>query len=108
MGGMQTCVVTLNVNENVTDLEDLVEYAFGPASSTWGALRVKDGREMPYSPFLVEIGNENTLNFTSKEPIPCRDSCANFSSRWAERALAMDRKARMLNMNLTFIVGFDA
>ena len=56
---MQACVVTINVNEAVDDLVDLVEYAFGPASLTWGARRVSDGHEHPYKPFIIEIGNES-------------------------------------------------
>ena len=106
--GIDTCVVTLPVTETVADLEDLAEYAFGPASSTWGALRVKDGRAKPYRPFIIEIGNENTLNYTQPEANPCRDGCQNFTKRWLERALAMDGKAQALGLNLTFVVGFDA
>ena len=58
-----------------------MEYAFGDGvNSHWGALRVKDGREQPYRPFVVEIGNENTLNHTAPEASPCRDGCVSASS----------------------------
>lgn len=111
LGIEKGCVITLPVTETVADLEDLVEYAFGDSVGTkWGALRAKDGRAKPYRPFLIEIGNENTLNYTAPEAQPCRDGCANFTRRWAERALAMDQKAHALGLpwNLTYIVGFDA
>jgi hypothetical protein len=95
----------------VEDLEDFVEYAFGDAQGTkWGSLRARDGRQAPYRPFMIEIGNENTLNYTLPEAHPCRDGCQNFTERWVERALAMDAKAHHLSpaLNLIFIVGFDA
>ena len=58
--GIEACVITLPVTETVADLEDLIEYAFGNATETkWGAMRKKDGRENPYRPFLIEVGNEN-------------------------------------------------
>ena len=105
--GVKQCAVTLNVNEAVGDLVDLVDYAFGPASSVWGARRVSDGHPQPYKPFVVEIGNENTLNYTRPEATPCRDGCQHFGARWAQRALAMDTRAQVYQLNLTFVVGFD-
>jgi hypothetical protein len=105
--GAAACVVTLNLNEDVADLEDLVEYAYGSTASAWGAQRVRDGRVQPYRPFVVEIGNENAMNYTGSEATPCRDGCHNFTGRWVERALAMDAKAHTLGLNLTFVVGFD-
>ena len=108
--GVPTCVLTLPVTETVTDLVDFIEYSFGGSDTEWGALRVQDGREEPYKPFLIEIGNENTMNFTGPELNPCRDECSNFLGRWVERALAMDAKAAALGLSntLKFIVGFDA
>ncbi len=41
------------------DFLDAIEYANGPAESTWGALRVKAGHPAPFGLKLIEIGNEN-------------------------------------------------
>ena len=38
---------------------DAIEYANGPASSKWGALRAKNGHPKPFGLKYVEIGNEN-------------------------------------------------
>lgn len=53
------CVVTMNSAETPQDVSDFLEYSYGDASSTtWGAQRAADGRAAPYSPFWIEIGNE--------------------------------------------------
>lgn len=38
---------------------DAIEYARGPASSRWGALRAKAGHTEPFRLHFIEIGNEN-------------------------------------------------
>jgi alpha-L-arabinofuranosidase len=38
---------------------DALEYAMGPATSTWGAKRTANGRTEPFKIKYVEIGNEN-------------------------------------------------
>merc|ERR1712070_376602 len=56
------CVVTINNEETPEDMADFVEYAFGDATTTWGAKRVADGQHpAPYKPFMTEIGNEQGL-----------------------------------------------
>jgi alpha-L-arabinofuranosidase len=48
------------LDEWVQDALDAVEYAKGPASSTWGAVRAKNGHPAPFGLKYVEIGNENS------------------------------------------------
>lgn len=43
----------------VADFLDGVEYANGPADSTWGALRAKAGHPRPFHLKLIEISNES-------------------------------------------------
>ncbi|HSI73718.1 MAG TPA: alpha-L-arabinofuranosidase C-terminal domain-containing protein, partial [Fimbriimonas sp.] len=43
----------------VQDTLDAIEYANGPVTSTWGALRAKNGHPKPFNLKYVEIGNEN-------------------------------------------------
>lgn len=43
----------------VQDALDAIEYATGPATSQWGALRAKHGHPKPFRLRYVEIGNEN-------------------------------------------------
>ena len=50
--GIAACVVTLPVTETVADLVDLMEYSFGGNDTTYGALRIKDGRTKPYLPYV--------------------------------------------------------
>jgi alpha-L-arabinofuranosidase len=45
--------------EFVQDALDAIEYANGPASSTWGALRARNGHPAPFNLKYMEIGNEN-------------------------------------------------
>jgi alpha-L-arabinofuranosidase len=43
----------------VQDALDAIEYANGPVTSKWGALRAKAGHPAPFNLRLIEIGNEN-------------------------------------------------
>ncbi|RYG20638.1 alpha-L-arabinofuranosidase, partial [bacterium] len=43
----------------IDDALDAIEYANGPVSSKWGALRAKNGHPKPFNLKYVEIGNEN-------------------------------------------------
>lgn len=43
----------------VQDALDAVEYANGPVTSKWGALRAKHGHPKPFNLKLLQIGNEN-------------------------------------------------
>jgi alpha-L-arabinofuranosidase len=47
----------------VQDAVDAVEYANGPVTSQWGALRAKAGHPAPFGLRYVEIGNENGLDY---------------------------------------------
>jgi alpha-L-arabinofuranosidase len=47
------------MQEYVQDALDAVEYANGPADSTWGAVRAKAGHPAPFNMKYLEIGNEN-------------------------------------------------
>ncbi|MEI6783536.1 MAG: alpha-L-arabinofuranosidase C-terminal domain-containing protein [Verrucomicrobiota bacterium] len=47
------------MGEFVQDALDAIEYANGPADSTWGALRAKNGHPAPFNMKYMEIGNEN-------------------------------------------------
>jgi alpha-L-arabinofuranosidase len=42
----------------VQDTLDAIEYAIGPPTSTWGAVRAKNGHPQPFPLKYVEIGNE--------------------------------------------------
>jgi len=45
------------------DALDAIEYARGPTSTTWGALRARAGHPKPFRLRWVEIGNENGNNW---------------------------------------------
>jgi alpha-L-arabinofuranosidase len=42
----------------IEDTLDAIEYAIGPVSTTWGALRAKHGHPAPFPLKYIEIGNE--------------------------------------------------
>ena len=46
----------------VQDAVDAIEYANGPVTSQWGALRAKAGHPAPFGLKYVEIGNEDGFN----------------------------------------------
>jgi len=47
------------MSEFVQDALDAIEYANGPATSTWGAVRARNGHPAPFNLKYMEIGNEN-------------------------------------------------
>ena len=47
------------MREFVQDALDAIEYANGPSTSTWGAVRARNGHPEPYNLNYMEIGNEN-------------------------------------------------
>ena len=47
------------LDEWVQDMLDAVEYANGPVTSRWGALRAAHGHPRPFGLKYIEIGNEN-------------------------------------------------
>jgi alpha-L-arabinofuranosidase len=46
-------------SQYVQDALDAIEYANGPVTSKWGALRAKAGHPAPFNLRMIEIGNEN-------------------------------------------------
>lgn len=53
-------VVPMNeVGEYVQDALDAIEYANGPVTSKWGAIRAKNGHPAAFDLKYMEIGNEN-------------------------------------------------
>ena len=51
-----------DMGEIVQDVLDAVEYANGPVTGTWGALRAKNGHPEPFGLKYIEIGNEDGRN----------------------------------------------
>lgn len=47
------------MGEFVQDALDAIEYANGPASSTWGAVRARNGHPAPFNLKYLQVGNEN-------------------------------------------------
>ncbi|MFI5386795.1 MAG: alpha-L-arabinofuranosidase C-terminal domain-containing protein, partial [Fimbriimonadales bacterium] len=47
------------MDSRVQDALDAIEYANGPVTSQWGALRAKNGHPKPFGLKYLEIGNEN-------------------------------------------------
>ncbi|MFO0891791.1 MAG: alpha-L-arabinofuranosidase C-terminal domain-containing protein [Isosphaeraceae bacterium] len=47
------------MGEFVQDALDAIEYCNGPADSTWGSLRARNGHPAPFNLKYLEIGNEN-------------------------------------------------
>jgi alpha-L-arabinofuranosidase len=43
----------------VQDALDALEYAIGPATSKWGAVRAQNGHPQPFSLKYIQVGNEN-------------------------------------------------
>lgn len=48
-----------HMGEYVQDALDAIEYANGPVTSYWGAMRARNGHPEPFHLKYVEIGNEN-------------------------------------------------
>lgn len=47
------------MHEYVQDALDAIEYANGPVTSTWGAVRARNGHPAPFGLRYMEIGNED-------------------------------------------------
>lgn len=47
----------------IQDVLDAIEYANGPVTSKWGALRAKHGHPAPFNLKYVEVGNENGMGY---------------------------------------------
>lgn len=48
----------------IQDVLDAIEYANGPVTSKWGALRAANGHPEPFNLKYVEIGNENNFQLS--------------------------------------------
>lgn len=48
----------------IQDVLDAIEYANGPVTSRWGAVRAKAGHPKPFNLKYVEIGNENGMGYS--------------------------------------------
>ncbi len=51
-------VAGISKDENPAEIKDMIEYAKGPVTSKWGALRERDGHPAPYNLKYIQIGNE--------------------------------------------------
>lgn len=49
----------VDLDAYIQDALDAIEYAIGPETSKWGALRVKNGHPKPFPLKYIEIGNED-------------------------------------------------
>jgi alpha-L-arabinofuranosidase len=47
----------------IQDVLDAIEYANGPVTSKWGALRARYGHPAPFNLKYVEVGNENGMGY---------------------------------------------
>lgn len=55
-------VPSLNIEESATDIRDLMDYLYGPASTKWGAQRIADGHPEPYRVRRIQLGNEEAVD----------------------------------------------
>jgi alpha-L-arabinofuranosidase len=60
--GLQRVAPGRDLEPYVQEALDEIEYVTGPASTTWGARRVKDGHPAPFPLTYVEIGNEDNFD----------------------------------------------
>jgi alpha-L-arabinofuranosidase len=62
IGGVgQQCIPLADMGAYTQDVLDLIEYANGPATSTWGAKRAAAGHPAPFNLEYVGIGNEDKI-----------------------------------------------
>lgn len=54
---------TDSLNEYIQDINDAIEYANGPVTSKWGALRAQAGHPAPFHLRYIELGNEQSGDF---------------------------------------------
>jgi alpha-L-arabinofuranosidase len=60
-GQNQAVVDEALLKRHIQDTLDLIEFANGPASSTWGKVRAKMGHPKPFHLTHIEVGNEENL-----------------------------------------------
>lgn len=66
-GKGQQCVPMADMPAYIQDILDLVEWANGPASSTWGAKRAAAGHPEPFGLKYLGVGNEDEISPAFKE-----------------------------------------
>ena len=60
-GQGQQSIPLANMDEYIQDVLDLVEYANGPVTSTWGAKRAAAGHPKPFNLQYLGVGNEDHI-----------------------------------------------
>ena len=55
-------IIGMSMNESAEDIRDFVEYANGPVTSTWGAVRAADGHPEPYGLKYIQVDNERGIS----------------------------------------------
>jgi alpha-N-arabinofuranosidase len=60
-GSGQQCIPLADMAAYTQDVLDLIEYANGPATSTWGAKRAAAGHPAPFNLEYIGIGNEDKI-----------------------------------------------
>jgi alpha-L-arabinofuranosidase len=66
-GGQQGGIPMDQMDEYVQDVLDLVEYANGPVTSTWGKKRAEAGHPKPFNLKYIGIGNEDLISDVFEE-----------------------------------------
>lgn len=66
-GKGQQCIPLADMPAYIQDILDLIEWANGPASSTWGARRAEAGHPAPFGLKYLGIGNEDEISPEFKE-----------------------------------------
>jgi alpha-L-arabinofuranosidase len=66
-GHGQQCVPLEDMAAYIQDILDLIEWANGPATSTWGAQRAAAGHPEPFGLHYLGIGNEDAITPGFKE-----------------------------------------
>lgn len=65
--GQQGGISIQDMPAYIQDIMDLIEYANGPAESTWGQIRKEAGHPEPFGMKYLGIGNEDLISETFKE-----------------------------------------
>jgi alpha-L-arabinofuranosidase len=66
-GHGQECIPMDQMDAYIQDVLDLIEYAHGPATSTWGAKRAAAGHPEPFGLEYLGIGNEDHITPAFRE-----------------------------------------
>ncbi len=82
-----------NMNRYIQDTLDLIEYATGPATSTWGKKRADAGHPAPFKLNYIGIGNED-----------CGEGPDGYSTRF--RMIAQAVKEKYPNIKTIMSTGF--